>query len=265
MLRAISSGDFDFRKPRLPLRARAALAKDEKSPIGSALGDQLSLYHHADRAELAPLGKPGGEISDAVADLRLQQARRDAAIGRGSSRCPRLAPGRTFALEDHPGGAATNRAWLVTRVEHRGRIPETAQLGARGADDLEVYSNTFACVPAEVIYRPAFVEPPVRQSAETATVIGPQGKDIYTDEMGRVQVQFHWEIEGGVDDAQRAWLRVSQPWAGTNWGMQLLPRVGAEVIVGFLDGDVDRPVVLGSVYNGTRPYPFRLPGRVVNA
>ncbi|MCC6521720.1 MAG: type VI secretion system tip protein VgrG [Polyangiaceae bacterium] len=249
-------GDFDFRKPRLPLRARAALDKSDKSPIGSSLGTQLAVYLHQDRAELEPPGRPGGEIGEALARVRLEQARRHADVGRGASRCLRLAPGTTFTLEEHPGGAATNRAWLVTRVEHRGRIPESDAAEPAA----EVYSNAFHCVPADVVYRPAIAATPLRQAVETATVIGPKGAELHCDEHGRVQVEFHWELEGGDGDAlRRSWLRVSHPWVGTNWGAQFLPRVGTEVVVGFLDGDPDRPVVLGSVYNGTHPHPFRLP------
>ncbi len=244
-------GDFDFRKPRLNLRARAELPAEAKSPIGN----NLSAYLHADRAELEPPGKSGAEIGDALAAVRLEQARRDAELGRGASRCRHLAPGHTFTLDEHPGGSSTNRAWLITRVDHKGKVPEVVGDGSRD----EVYSNVFHCVPAEIVYRPPIPPQQPRQTVETATVIGPSGAEIHCDEHGRVQVQFHWELEPDGDGTKRCWLRVSQPWAGTNWGTQFLPRVGAEVIVGFLGGDTDRPVVLGSVYNGTRPWPFRLP------
>ncbi|MSP26068.1 MAG: type VI secretion system tip protein VgrG, partial [Myxococcales bacterium] len=251
-------GDFDFRKPALKLRARAAIDAKARSPIGASLGGQLSVYTHNDRAELEPAGKPGAEIGDGVARVRLEQARRDAEVGRGRSRCPRLAPGITFTLEDHPGGAATNRSWLVTRVEHTGKIPERG--GAETDAPIETYSNEFHCVPAELVHRHALVPARAQHAVETATVIGPKGAELSTDQHGRVQVEFHWELDGDGDSAaKRTWLRVSQLWSGTNWGAQFLPRIGTEVIVGFLGGDTDRPVVLGSVYNGTHPYPFRLP------
>lgn len=249
----VQLGDFDFRKPRLPLRAQAALVDADKSPIGSSLAEQLSVYLHADRTELESDGSPGLEIGEALAAVRLEQTRRDAVVARGSSSCQRLAPGLTFTLEDHPGGELTNREWVVTSVEHSGRIPES------GDSDDDSYGNTFCCVPADVVYRVAFVGTSAQQAVETATVVGPPGTEVHCDEHGRIQVKLHWERADSGDDTDRSWLRVSQPWAGAHWGAQFLPRVGSEVIVGFLGGDVDRPIVLGGVYNGTHPYPFRLP------
>ncbi len=252
-------GDFDFNKPRLSLRAQAAVTPEKRSPINTSLGgEQLSVYLHADRAELDNEGGKS-EISDDLAAVRLEQAQRDAVVGRGSTRCLRLSTGATFLLEAEGQAQSLAKRYVVTRLQHHGRVPEAK----RGDDATPVYGNSFECVPATVVYRPALPTLDVRQVTETATVIGPEGSDIHTDELGRVEVKFHWDAggEGGTS----CWLRTSTTWAGAGWGSQFLPRVGMEVLVGFLSGDVDQPVVLGAVYNGTHPTPFALPAEAAKS
>ena len=115
-------------------------------------------------------------------------------------------------------------------------------------------------IPSSVVLRPEQrTAKPLVKGVQTAIVVGPSGEEIHTDEHGRVKVQFHWDRYGQKNEHSSCWLRVAQPWAGANWGGQFIPRIGAEVLVGFLGGDVDQPVVLGSLYNGARPYPFALP------
>ena len=254
-------GDFDFRNPRLPLRATAALAKDLRSPIGEELGDRLSIYHHADRDVLGADPKVPAEVSDAIAQIRLAQARDSAEVGFGNSRCTRLAPGRRFKLELHPLHAL-NKEYVITRMTHRGSIPEGDQTEGTGGP---VYENDFECAPVEVVASPPYQAAPLRQTLESAVVVGPTGEEVHCDENGRVKVQFHWDLEGKSDETSSCYLRVSQPWSGTNWGAQFIPRVGSEVLVGFLGGDVDRPIVMSSVYNGVRPWPFRLPAEALKA
>src|SRR5690606_15876447 len=105
----------------------------------------------------------------------------------------------------------------------------------------------------------------IRQVSETASVVGPRGEAIHADEHGRIKVKFHWDLSARDDDAASCWLHVSQAWVGANWGSQFLPRVGTEVVVTFLGGDPDRPLVTGSVYNGTHPPPFPLPGEMTKS
>jgi type VI secretion system secreted protein VgrG len=250
-------GDFDFKKPRLSLRASAGLPADRRSPINTSLGgERLSVYLHGDRAELDAQGGKA-EISDEVAKVRLEQAQRDAVVGRGLSRCLRLSPGSTFELEEEAAATSLNQAYVVTRVSHRGALPEANREAS------EVYSNAFECVPASVVFRSALPALDLRQVTETATVIGPDGAEVHCDEHGRVQVRFHWDAD--ASGASACWLRVLTTWAGPSWGSQFIPRVGMEVLVGFLSGDVDRPIVLGSVYNGTHPTPFALPAEAAKA
>lgn len=251
-------GDFDFRRPGLALAAMSGLGEEQRSPIGNELGgEQIAAYFHADRGELEGEGA-ATEIDEAVAKIRLEQLRQHAVTGRGRSRCQRLAPGYVFTLDRHPHGGLNGR-YVVTRIEHRGRIPEAT------AEGEEHYDNLFTCVPASTMWRPREQATPVQQAMETAIVVGPKDEEVHVDEHGRVKVQFHWDLEGKHDEHSSCWLRVTQPWAGANWGAQFLPRIGAEVLVGFVGGDVDRPIVMGSLYNGTRPTPFRLPAEIHKA
>src|SRR5262249_8776315 len=119
------------------------------------------------------------------------------------------------------------------------------------------YRNKFSCMPDDVVYRPARVTPKPRvQGPQTAVVVGPAGEEIHTDKYGRIRVQFHGDRVGSFDDHSSCWLRVATPWAGTKWGMLHTPRVGHEVVVEFLEGDPDRPLVTGSVYNADKLPPY---------
>lgn len=123
-----------------------------------------------------------------------------------------------------------------------------------------MYGCRFECIPGETAYRPPRVTPwPVMRGSQTASVVGPAGEEIYTDEHGRVKVLFHWDRIGKPDEHASCWIRVAQGWAGGNYGMFFLPRVGHEVIVDFLEGDPDRPIITGCVYNGQHPPPYPLP------
>lgn len=252
-------GDFDFRKPKLSLSALASMSEAERSPIGTSLGgEQMGVFIHAQRADRESAGA-ASEIDDDLARIRLEQLRQSADLGSGRTRCARFQPGSTFSLEGHPIGSL-NRAYVITKLEHRGRTPEHG--GGGEGEQSDVYVNDFECVPASVLARPPLELPQVQQALETATVVGPKGEDIHCDDHGRVKVQFHWDLNGTSDEKSSCWLRVAQPWAGAGWGAQFIPRIGSEVLIGFLGGDVDQPIVMGSLYNGARPYPFRIPEEV---
>jgi type VI secretion system secreted protein VgrG len=245
-------GDNDFRKPKLPLRSVAEVADDVETGTAAEL---LRRYHHASNAEIEGLsGKK--DLDQRHVETVLEQHRVDAQPVRGTSNCRRLLPGHTFKLEQHPLDHM-NASYVVTRVDHDGRVTGPSDSGP-------VYQNRFECLPAEIPCRPARETRRRRQVAETATVVGPPGESIWTDHIGRIQVRFHWDLEG-EDAGSACWLRVAQPWTGTHFGAQFVPRVGSEVLVTFLGGDVDRPLVTGGVYNGTHPSPFDLPqGRAVS-
>ncbi|HUJ89550.1 MAG TPA: type VI secretion system tip protein TssI/VgrG, partial [Syntrophorhabdales bacterium] len=146
-----------------------------------------------------------------------------------------------------------NKKYVLTSIEHEANQDW-------GKESELVYSNHFTCIPFEVPYRPKRVTPkPVVQGSQTAIVVGPQGEEIYTDEHSRVKVQFHWDREGKKDENSSRWIRVSEPWAGAGWGGMYIPRIGHEVIVDFLEGDPDRPIITGRVYHGNNKPPYPLP------
>jgi type VI secretion system secreted protein VgrG len=122
------------------------------------------------------------------------------------------------------------------------------------------YTNTFRCIPSDAVFRPVrSTRKPLIAGAQTAVVVGPAGEEIYTDAYGRVKVQFHWDREGKADEKSSCWIRVAQVWAGKNWGVTFHPRIGQEVVVEFLEGDPDRPLITGSVYNADQTPPYELP------
>jgi uncharacterized protein involved in type VI secretion and phage assembly len=183
----------------------------------------------------------------------LRQKRRRAAVADGRSGCPDLAPGHRFTLRDHPA-SHLDRDYAVIAVEHRGEAhPE------QSGSSWTIYQNSFSCVPAEQTYVPPRPKRKSVQVALTATVVGPPGEEIHVDPMGQIKVQFHWDRAGKFDDKSSCWIRTMQPWGGAGWGVQFIPRVGMEVVVIFEGGDPDKPIVLGSIYNGTHPSPFVLP------
>ncbi|HEY8211748.1 MAG TPA: type VI secretion system tip protein TssI/VgrG [Myxococcaceae bacterium] len=171
--------------------------------------------------------------------------------------CPRLVPGALFSLSEHPE-ERFNRKLLVVEVQHHGRRRET--LGEPEAF-AQIYRNEVRCLPEGTPFRPARRTPQPKVSGlQTATVTGAAGEEIHPDEHGRVKVQFHWDREGKKDDKSSAWVRVAQSWGGPGWGALFVPRVGHEVVVRFLEGNPDRPIVVGSVYNGSNPPAAHLPG-----
>jgi type VI secretion system secreted protein VgrG len=129
-----------------------------------------------------------------------------------------------------------------------------------GESEEFIYQNQFTCTPSGLPYRPARESPkPFVQGTQTAVVVGPPGEEIFTDKYGRVKVQFHWDRKGKNNADSSCWVRVGTPWAGKNWGMIHIPRIGQEVIVDFEEGDPDRPIIIGSVYNADMMPPYDLP------
>jgi type VI secretion system secreted protein VgrG len=232
-----SLSDYDFKRPSLSLAAAST---------GPDYPD-LELYDHP-----GDYDDPGAGSDLARARLEEQETQRRR--GRGEGACPRLTPGHVFTLSEHTRDDL-NRAYLVTRVEHEGQTP-AAEVGAATS-----YDTRFEVVPGDAPYRPPRTTPrPTVKGIQTAVVVGPPGEEIYTDEHGRVKVQFHWDRDGKRDDKSSCWIRVSQASAGSAWGSVFLPRVGHEVVVDFIDGDPDRPLIVGSVYHGTNVPPYALPG-----
>lgn len=164
---------------------------------------------------------------------------------RGHSNCIDFAAGGVFKVDKHESKDERGD-YLLIEVGH------TAQDQSYFSDEGggSFYDNSFVCIPASVPYRPLFIERPVMRGPQSAVVTGPSGEEIYIDEYGRIKVQFIWDRDGKKDENSSCYLRVMQSWAGNQWGASFIPRIGQEVIVSFLDGDPDRPIVTGAVYNG---------------
>lgn len=196
-----------------------------------------------------------------LAEVRFEELQTRARVGGGTGVVTGMTPGLTFELQGH-GRADLDGRYLITRVEHYGYAPEETTNDTEGGRGRERdrYWNTFECVPADAPFRPARVTPrPLVRGAQTATVVGPAGEEIYVDHHGRIKVQFHWDRQGRRDENSSCWVRVAQNWAGAGWGFVFVPRIGMEVIVDFLEGDPDRPIVTGCVYNGEHATPYELP------
>jgi type VI secretion system secreted protein VgrG len=175
----------------------------------------------------------------------------------GRSTCSRFISGFVFELIDHDR-EAFNQEYLLVHVSHTGSQPQVLEEGADSAECS--YTNEFFCIPSSVEFRPRLrAQKPVVEGVQTAMVVGPEGEEIYTDEHGRVKVQFHWDREGQRNERSSCWIRVSQVWAGAGWGAMFIPRIDQEVIVDFEEGDPDRPIITGRVYHGTNTPPYALP------
>jgi type VI secretion system secreted protein VgrG len=174
----------------------------------------------------------------------------------GSGDCRPFSPGLKFTLQNH-ARRGENGTYVLTCVTHSAK--QGGYFGDEGTGETG-YSNSFTCIPQAVPFRPARqTAKPIVYGTQTAVVTGPPGEEIYTDKYGRVKVQFHWDREGRKDDKTSCWIRVAQPWAGKTWGAIWIPRIGQEVVVDFLEGDPDRPLIIGSVYNAEQMPPYDLP------
>ena len=240
---------FDAEKPPLTPRDAAttegAPRIDRPEAMRTLAKQDMTIYEPQHTREEA-LTQP------VLAANYLEAERATARIADGRSACRRLLPGRKLRLIEHELPEIDGE-YVVVSCDHVGWAPEAAPDGAA------IYRNEFTCAPADVPQRPRRPRSKPRQTLETAVVTGPAGQEIHTDELGRIKVQFHWDLDGELDERSSCWLRVAQAWAGAGFGAQFIPRVGSEVLVGFIAGDPDRPVVTGCLHNGVSPNPWSLP------
>lgn len=170
-----------------------------------------------------------------------------------TSDCSTFYAGGKFNLAKH-AVKEEQGVFIITTIKHYAY--DASYLA--GHETESSYFNDFSCIPDTVFYRPPLIHKrPVMRGPQSALVVGPKGEEIWIDKLGRIKVQFYWDREGKNDDASSCFVRVMQPWAGTGWGHSFIPRIGMEVIVNFLDGDPDRPLITGSVYNGDNEIPFK--------
>jgi type VI secretion system secreted protein VgrG len=240
--------DFEFRgRLDYPLFGKATPAAGVEGP--------LEQYGYAPGAFVTE-GKPGAEKAAradekegmALAERGLEAIRATKEIVAFDTNVIDLGPGEIFSMSGHPK-TEISAPKLLLAIEQR-------LDGTIGGE----WSVTGRAVPAETPHRPAKTTPrPKISGVQSAIVVGPKGEEIHTDELGRVRVQFHWDREGKRDEQSSCWVRVSQGWAGTGFGMMVLPRVGQEVTVSFFEGDPDQPVIIGRVYNSLNQVPYKLP------
>ncbi|NUU39230.1 type VI secretion system tip protein TssI/VgrG [Pseudomonas sp. C2B4] len=244
----VSRRDYDFEKPHVLL----------ESAVKSAFTPDLEDYDYPGRFTHRDRGKH-------LAKRALERHRSDYRLAEGKGNEPTLASGHFLTLSEHPR-AEWNDLWLLLEVVHEGKQPQV--LGAHissdvshGKDDFhQGYRNRFLATPWDAHYRPALEHPkPKVLGSQTAFVTGPPGEEIHCDEYGRVKVQFHWDREGQADDKTSCWLRVATGWAGNAYGGIAIPRVGMEVLVTFLEGDPDQPLITGCLYHKENVVPYDLP------
>jgi len=206
---------------------------------------------------------PGGYAAKAagerLARLRMEEEETRITTIAGSGNCRDFSSGCRFTLKNALRQDMNDKEFLLTSVTHQASQP-CIQGG------VTEYKNSFTCIPFEVPFRPPLItRKPTIHGSQTAMVVGKSREEIYTDKYGRVKVLFHWDWRGTKDENGSCWIRVGQIWAGQSWGAVWIPRVGHEVIVSFLEGDPDCPLIIGSVYDGTNMPPYSLPGEMTKS
>jgi type VI secretion system secreted protein VgrG len=237
--------DFNFKSPRSEMLAEVPTLVDLPG------NKKFEVYQYPGRYD---------QRSDGASYARIRMQAEEAAVDivDGQSHCRSFSPGVRFTMVRHHSSREQGKSYIVTAVCHSFDASDVFVTGRSSPS--RGYSNSFTCIPDSVTFRPPRETPLARvRGPQTAIVVGPKGEEIYTDEFGRVKVQFHWDREGQQNEHSSCWMRVSQVHAGAGWGMMDLPRVGEEVIVSFLEGDPDRPIITGRVYNGDNMPPFSLP------
>ncbi|MEI7251806.1 type VI secretion system tip protein VgrG [Pectobacterium versatile] len=235
--------DYSFKTPAYGLSHKK---------MSGELAHQRESYQHYDypgRYKQDPSGK-------AFSGYRLDALRSGAVTSEGESNCAGLMPGNTFTLTEHPN-ATLNAVWQTVSVTHVGQQPQALEEESGG--EPTTMNNSFAVVKGTTTWRAAMPYKPMVDGPQIATVVGPAGEEIYCDQYGRVKLQFPWDRYGASNDQSSCWVRVSQGWAGGQYGMIAIPRIGHEVIVSFLEGDPDQPIVTGRTFHATNRPPYDLP------
>ncbi|MBX3269845.1 MAG: type VI secretion system tip protein VgrG [Sandaracinaceae bacterium] len=227
-----------------------------------AEGRDRESYEHSEGRSLSIWSYDEGvrryqeQDGDVQVGRRLEAHAREHVLIEGVTSVQAMVPGTKLEIVRHPT-VGMDGTYVVVRAVHDAGSPDG---GAANAGTADAYGNRIWCIPASVPHRPRrrHVKPRIH-GAQTAVVTGPAGEEIHVDEHGRIRAQLHWDRLGANDDTSAMWIRVRQPWAGDGWGFWWVPRIGMEVMVQFVDGDPDRPLVIGSLYDGANPTPYSLP------
>ena len=238
--------DFDFKNPDTPLQTRTIVERDHanaKFEIYDYPGEYVEFEH-----------------GEGYTRKRIQELQAQYEVATANSDVRGICPGCTFALTWHPRDDQ-NREYLITSANYNIDAGEFYSGGEGGGGC--VYSCSFTAIAiktaidaAQPFRSPRITPKPSIPGPQTAMVVGPSGEEIWTDEFGRVKVQFHWDRYSKADESSSCWIRVAQVWAGKNWGAMYIPRIGQEVIIEFLEGDPDQPIITGRVYNGQAMPPY---------
>ncbi|MDF2398840.1 type VI secretion system tip protein VgrG [Pseudomonas sp. 3MA1] len=251
--------DYNLKKPD----PRSASSGAPLDPVPSTL-------HTGARSETTPeledYRYPGrystGAVGKQLSQIALEGHRADYQLAKGQSDLSNLRCGHLVSLSEHPR-SEYNQMWLLVSVEHEGRQPqvleESVTSDERHGGFTQGYRNRFSAIPSETFFRPQEPAPKPRLSSQTALVTGPAGEEIWCDEFSRIKIQFHWDREGERNDFSSCWVRVATSWAGEGFGHVVIPRIGMEVLVSFIGGDPEQPLVTGCVPNQHTPVPYPLP------
>ena len=240
---AVSSADYNFQTPGTPLMEEMK-AKDKLPNI-----TKFEQYDFPGTYRDSASGK-------AVVRKKMESIEATHSLVAANSDYPGLAPGYSFEVGRHTDLTEEKKKFVVSSISH------SANEGSYRSGDAGTfnYSNQFQCVPEDIVLRPQVTRSkPYISGSQTAVVVGPSAEEIYTDEFGRIKVQFFWDRLGNKDENSSCWIRVAQVWSGKKWGAQFIPRVKQEVLVSFMEGDPDRPIVVGSVYNADQMPTYDLP------
>ncbi|EOI1481496.1 TPA: type VI secretion system tip protein VgrG [Proteus mirabilis] len=229
--------DNNFVRPSYPLSHENKIEQ----------GGQHSVFESYGRFQLDDEGRP-------LTQVRFEQLRNGSKVGQATTNCFALMPGKIFTLSQHPHLPMNDR-WQVISVSHHGVQPLVDNSGGEGTQ----LSNSVSFIPGTQEWRPPYRYKPTADGDEVATVVGPPGEEIYVNEYGAVKVHFHWDRRGSADHSASCWVRVAMGWSGNGYGFSAVPRIGTQVLVSYLNGDIDRPIITGCTYDGRNAPPIKFP------
>ncbi|WP_234410641.1 type VI secretion system Vgr family protein [Proteus mirabilis] len=229
--------DNNFVRPSYPLSHENKIEQ----------GGQHSVFESYGRFQLDDEGRP-------LTQVRFEQLRNGSKVGQATTNCFALMPGKIFTLSQHPHLPMNDR-WQVISVSHHGVQPLADNSGGEGTQ----LSNSVSFIPGTQEWRPPYRYKPTADGDEVATVVGPPGEEIYVNEYGAVKVHFHWDRRGSADHSASCWVRVAMGWSGNGYGFSAVPRIGTQVLVSYLNGDIDRPMITGCTYDGRNAPPIKFP------
>lgn len=218
-------------------------------PLEENEGESYSMFDSYGRFQDDGPGK-------SFTQYRLEQQLSDTTLGTATSNCFKLTPGKIFTIANHPA-QKMNARWQVLCISHSGHCPDALEEVSSASGT--TLTNELTFIPGTIDWRPPCRYKPLADGDEVATVVGPENEEIYVNEDGAIRVHFHWNRYDKDDDRASCWVNVAQAWNGDGYGFLATPRIGQEVIVSYLNGDVDRPIVTGTTYNGLNRPPLDLP------